>query len=103
MPPPIPTPIYHITAIENLPSILADGGLGSCTWLAGRGGSYTSIAHQTIQAQRMTTPVPCGPVGTVHDYVPFYFAPRSPMLFAIHNGKVEQYTQGQEPVVYLVA
>lgn len=37
------------------------------------------------------------------DYVPFYFAPRSPMLFAIHRGNVEGYDGGQEGVLHLVS
>ena len=43
------------------------------------------------------------PGGVLADYVPFYFAPRSPMLGAIHIGKVEGYTEGQEPVLHLVS
>lgn len=41
--------------------------------------------------------------GTLSDYVPFYFAPRSPMLYAIHKGIVEGYTGGQGEVLHLVS
>ena len=37
------------------------------------------------------------------DYVPFYFAPRSPMLYAIHQNLVEGYNGTQEEVVHLCA
>ena len=37
----------------------------------------------------------------MHDFVPFYFAPRSPMLSAIHNGKVSGCTLLQEDIVHL--
>jgi len=40
-------------------------------------------------------------MGTLHDYVPFYFAPRSPMLFTISRGNVPT-CSNQEPVVHLV-
>lgn len=41
------------------------------------------------------------PHGTVGDYVPFYYAPRSPMMFNIHTGRVPGYNQGQGPLVYV--
>jgi hypothetical protein len=41
------------------------------------------------------------PGGVVADYVPFYFGPKSPMLYAIKQGKVEGY-QGQKEIIYLV-
>jgi len=43
-----------------------------------------------------------GPGGVLHDYVPFYFAPRSPMLYSISRGKVVGYDGGQAPVIHLV-
>lgn len=60
-----------------------------------------NIGHTHIKARRLNRNVPVGPRGTVGDYVPFYFAPRSPMLFAISRGSVEGYTAGQQPVIYL--
>ena len=47
--------------------------------------------------------VPVGQGGTLGDYVPLYFAPRSPMLYSISRGNVETYQGGQEPIVHLVA
>ena len=60
-----------------------------------------NIGHTHIKATRLNRNVPVGPRGTVGDYVPFYFAPRSPMLLAISRGNVEGYTAGQQPVIYL--
>jgi len=100
---PSPTMVYHITHLRNLPSILAAGGLLACGTLRKAGLGYTDIAHQHIQDRRSSKLVPCGPGGVLHDYVPFYFAPRSPMLFAIHRNNVVGYDDGQEPVVHLVS
>ena len=47
-------------------------------------------------------PVTVGPRGTLADYVLFYFAPRSPMLYTIHQGNVENYAGGQKPIIHLV-
>ncbi len=77
---PQPTPIFHITNIDNLSLILAGGTLRTIADLKATGVAYTSIAHQNIQDRRAYTQVPCGPGGCLHDYVPFYFGARSPML-----------------------
>lgn len=97
---PRPTPIYHITDLSNLSAILDAGGLQCCNVMRGAGQSYTSIAYDSIQDRRSRTIVPCGPRGTLHDYVPFYFAPRSPMLYTIWRGNVPGASQSK--VVYLV-
>lgn len=99
----MPTPIYHITHVDNLPAIIAAGGLRCVAGLGGTsGGAYVNIAHGHIQDRRARKTVPCGPGGTLCDYVPFYFAPRSPMLYALSEGGVVGYTDGQTPVVHLV-
>lgn len=60
-----------------------------------------NIGHVHIKERRLNRAVPIGPKGTVGEYVPFYFAPRSPMLFVISRGGVEGYDEGQRPVIYL--
>ncbi len=97
------TYIYHITHVNNLPLILSSGGLIAKNRLRQQQIKHLDIAYENIQDRRSRTPVPCGAGGVLHDYVPFYFAPRSPMLCAIHNGRVPGYSQGQNPVIHLVA
>jgi len=56
-----------------------------------------------IQNQRQARAIPCGPGGTIHDYVAFYFGYLSPMLLQLHTGRVAGYTEGQEALLYLVS
>ena len=95
--------IYHITHIDNLLLILNSGGLIAKNRLKQQQINHLDIAYEGIQDRRARTPVPCVSGGVLHDYVPFYFAPRSPMLYAIRNGRVAGYSQGQKPVIHLVA
>lgn len=39
----------------------------------------------------------------MHDYVPFYFGPLSPMMLNLKTGRVAGYEEGQEPLIYLVS
>lgn len=96
-------PIYHITHINNLTSILTSGGLIANSRLKTQQTNYLDIAHRQIQDRRVTTKVPCSTGGYLHDYVPFYFAPRSPMLYAIHKQNVATYSGGQQPIIHLVS
>jgi hypothetical protein len=82
-------PLYHITALGNLERIVECGMILCKNELEARALSAISIAHQQIQDRRARWPVPLDPGGVLHDYVPFYFCPRSPMLYAIHSGEVE--------------
>ena len=47
----------------------------------------------------------CHPGTKVGDYVPFYFCPRSVMLFVIHRANHPEltYREGQGPIVHLEA
>ena len=100
---PVPTPIYHITHINNLCSIIQSKGCFSHNEKQKHQIKHKNIAHDNIQDRRVHTHVPCGPGGVLHDYIPFFFAPRPPMLYAIHRGYVESYNEGQEFIVYLVS
>ena len=88
MPAPQPTRLFHITAIANVPAILATGALVSKNGGAAAGINYQNIAHAGAQGARAVRAVPNPTGGLVHDFVPFYFAPRSPMLYAINGGRV---------------
>ncbi len=97
---PTPTPLFHITAIDNLGSI-AGSGLLSKNEVAAQGINFANIAFQTVQGHRSLKLVPIAPGGNLHDYVPFHFAPRSPMLKTIDSGNVEGYDYRQDDIVHL--
>ena len=97
------TVIYRITRYKNLEGILIRGGIYATNFQPDDGIEYYPIHHVGIQNLRSDTLVPCGPGGCIHDYVPFYFGPRSPMLYAIHKNNVAGYTGGQQPIIYICA
>ncbi|SDW60534.1 type II toxin-antitoxin system toxin DNA ADP-ribosyl transferase DarT [Nitrosomonas communis] len=101
MPAPQPVRLFHITAITNLSAICTSGALVSKNLGASAGINYQNIAHQGAQSVRGYRNVPDPPGGTVHDFVPFYFAPRSPMLYAINGGRVTGCELRQKDIVYL--
>lgn len=100
MPAPSNTILYHFTHIDHLASILQHG-LFSDTEAQARELITHEAGDQGIKKQRQGRPVPFAPGGVVADYVPFYFAPRSPMLYVISKGGVATYTQSQDELVYL--
>ncbi|MCQ8104205.1 DUF4433 domain-containing protein [Methylomonas sp. SURF-2] len=85
---PNPVRLFHITAIDNLADICRSGALLSKNAGASLGINYQNIAHSGAQSARSGRNVIDPPGGSVHDFVPFYFAPRSPMLFSINSGNV---------------
>jgi len=100
------TALYHITHAQNLPGIVAAGRLWCDAVLsanAATGAAVVGIAHQHIKDRRARKAVTVAAFGTLADYVPFYFAPLSPMLFTISRGNVEGYNGGQEHVIHLVS
>jgi hypothetical protein len=98
-----PVLIYHLTHGRNLAAMAEAGELRCKTALDDATATYEAIAYPGIQGRRARQAVPCGPGGVVHDYVPFYFCPRSPMLLAHHKGQVEGNPAGQRPLLHLVS
>jgi hypothetical protein len=103
--PPNPTWIYHITHVNNLGSILNDGGLLSDAEMIERGGPEVAVGMSEIKNNRLKYPVKCHEGDMVGEYVPFYFCPRSIMLYILHMGNHPglTYHGGQGPIVHLQA
>lgn len=91
--------LYHFTRVEHLPTIIERGLLSDT--LASEHLQF-EVGNVGIKAQRARRQVPIAPHGVVSDYVPFYYAPRSPMIFAISHGNVSTYSEGCDRIVYLV-
>ena len=70
---------------------------------------HVFIGHTQLTAERHEWPVePCdigqaeiGTYGTLGQYVPFYFGPRSPMLYVVKNGYNGVQMRPQRDIVYL--
>jgi hypothetical protein len=97
--------IYHITHLDNLASIVADGHLCSDAKRIRDGKANTNIGMSAIKKRRLEAiAVNCHPQTTVGEYVPFYFCPRSIMLYLIYRQNPELlYKSGQRPIVHLQA
>lgn len=93
--------LYHITSSRNLVGIVSSGGLLSKHELALRELGIVSAAHDRIQQRRAKTPVAVEPKGLIHDYVPWGFAPHSPMLCAIAHRRLENQQVQQGEMVHL--
>ena len=98
--------IYHIVHLDRLPSIIADGCLWCDAQVLERVPAGTAIGMSRIKERRLKeltlTSYPDLHVG---DCVPFYFCPRSVMLYLIYQGNHPEldYRGGQEPILHLQA
>jgi hypothetical protein len=64
---------------------------------------YRGIHDQSIRVRRGSRPIPCGPGGSVDEYVSFYFCIRSPMLYRIQHDAALRPVGGPDDLVYLVS
>lgn len=86
-----------MTHVKNLPSIFKNRGLLAYSEVVAKNSQHKDIANSDIQIRRSGIHIPLSPGGDLHDYVPFYFAARSPMLYSIINNGVNQ-----RDIVYFV-
>ena len=98
--------IYHITHVNNLAAIVREGVLVSDATMLARGGPSVTIGMSAIKKRRIEEiTVSCHPETKVGDYVPFYFCPRSVMLYLLYraNHRDLSYLGGQGPILHLEA
>ena len=98
--------IYHIVHISKLPAILAEECLLSDAEMRNRPTVGAEIGMREIKRRRLEElELASHPGLHVGECVPFYFCPRSIMLYMFHmrNHPDIDYRGGQEPILHLVA
>lgn len=98
--------IYHIAHVDRLPSIVAAGGLLSDAMVQAQALGGTMIGMNNIKQRRLTElQLASHPGLFVGACVPFYFCPRSVMLYLIYQGNHQElpYRGGQEPILHFEA
>ena len=98
--------IYHIVHIDRLPSIIADGFLWCDRETVRRDIAGTTIGMSTIKERRLNElTLSSHPDLYVGDCVPFFFCPRSVMLYVIYRGNHQElsYHGGQGSIIHLEA
>ncbi len=90
--------------VDRLPSIIASNGLYSDAEMYNYAGRGTTIGMNDIKARRLDhLRLQSHPDLHVGECVPFYFCPRSIMLYMIHRANHPEllYRGGQAPIVHL--
>jgi hypothetical protein len=96
------TLIYHITDVENLPGILSEGGLGSDAVMVEKNPAVIGYGHIKERRLKQIRVACCGG-RFVGEFVPFYFCPRSPMLYTTNKGATGRRAGCQGTIVHLVS
>ncbi len=97
--------VYHIVHVDRLASIVSDGYLWSDSGMDQTRDTGTAIGISSIKRRRLANVLNSQRDLHVGDCVPFYFCPRSVMLYVIYmsNHPELEYRGGQGPVVHLEA
>ena len=98
--------IYHIVHVDRLASIIADSHLLCDADIAKHSQDSTTIGLDAIKQRRLhELRLSSHPDIYVGECVPFYFCPRSVMLYVIHQANHPNlaYRGGQNPIVHLEA
>ncbi len=94
------TRIYHITHVDNLPGILLADGLRCDSAMQQH--PHTVIGNMEIKRGRLRSRLRCLDNRAVGEFVPFYFCPRSVMLFSVNQGRTGR-PDCQQRIVHLVS
>ena len=99
---PIGDSIFHITHLDNVPGLIGRGGFDCDRTVSAFGGPTVVIGMSELKGRRFGIPVPMHSPLSVGDFVPFYFCPRSVMLYVIYcaNHPDLAYKGGQDPIAH---
>lgn len=105
MPTPAQPKIYHICHLDRLQSIVQNDGLFSDAKVVELGLPGTVVGMSNIKQRRLTElRLDSHPGLFVGQCVPFYFCPRSVMLYLMYARSAElAYKGGQGPIIHLEA
>ncbi len=94
--------IYHILHHDRLPNILRTGAIYSDIYVKESISSGTNIGLNNIKERRRQNILESHPDLVVGGCVPFYFCPRSVMLYLIYRKNLGlSHQEGQDPIVTL--
>ncbi len=94
--------VSHITHLDNLASIISQGCLWSDAKRIELALNSQNIGYRHIKQRRLNRSVHVAAGGTIGQYVPFNFCPRSVMLYVIHKGH-DDFRGGQNQILHLVS
>jgi hypothetical protein len=85
---------------QNIPHVLKHGLC--CRMHPSANPNFVNIGHQQLINDRDQHPINLEGKGVLGEYVPFYFAGHSPMLYMIKNGYQGVQKRPQEDLVFIV-
>jgi hypothetical protein len=103
---PVRPKIYHIAHVDRLSSIIGSGGLWCDAEVVRNKPAGTTIGMNSIKERRLhELTLSSHPDLHVGGCVPFYFCPRSVMLYLIHRADHPElsYRGGQGPILHFEA
>ena len=97
--------IYHIMHVDRLASVVSDGHLWCDAIMLGRQDAGTTIGMSNIKERRLKKLRLSSHANLfVGQCTPFYFCPRSVMLFLIYKRNIElTYKGGQDNIIHMEA
>lgn len=99
MNPPDTINLFRMVHYQNVPYILEHGMC--CREHPKADPNYINIGHRQLISDRHQFEIPIPGAGFLGEYVPFYFAGHTPMLFLIMNGLQGVERRKQEDIVFV--